>query len=130
MIENFGDVTALSILVGLMVWYFKHQTRRQAEREDKQDAARVKKEEKHDKEQKEERNYYRNVISGELNKNVDLNVKGLALQKEMINDLNKHDDHSEKFSEKVVETLGLICDKMNGGSKRMTKAKKKLSEKT
>ena len=68
MIENYGDVTALSILIGLMVWYFKHTTKRQAKREDKQDLARVKKEEKHDKDQKEERDYYRKVIDGGMQK--------------------------------------------------------------
>jgi len=123
------EIGALSILVGLFVWYLKHQTKRQATREDSQDKERIEREENRDKEQKEERDYYRNIISGELRKNVDLNVKGIALQKEMIKDFKDHNGHSEKFSKKVVETLGLICDKMNGKSKRMAKAKKKLSEK-
>ena len=128
MIENYGDVTALSILVGLLVWYFKHQTKRQATREDKQDIERNKREEKRDKEQKEERDYYRNVISGDLRKNADLNAKGIVLQKRMMTDFKKHNGHSERFSSKVVETLNLMCDKMNGGSKSMVKAKKKLTE--
>ncbi|GAH35516.1 unnamed protein product, partial [marine sediment metagenome] len=34
LVGNYGDVTALSILVGLMVWYLKYQTKRQAKRED------------------------------------------------------------------------------------------------
>ena len=128
MIENYGDVTALSILVGLLVWYFKHQTKRQATREDKQDTERYKREEKRDKDQKEERDYYRNVISGDLRKNADLNAKGIVLQKRMMTDFKKHNGHSERFSSKVVETLNLMCDKMNGGSKSMVKAKKKLTE--
>lgn len=129
MIDTYGDITALSILIGLMVWYFKHTTKRQATREDKQDEERIERQDERDKEQKEERDYYRNIISGELQKNVDLNVKGIALQKEMMKNFNDHDGHSVKYSKKVVETLGLICDKMNGKSKRMVRAKKKLSEK-
>lgn len=127
MIETYGDVTALSILVGVLVWYFKQQTKRQATREDKQDTERFKREERRDKEQKEERDYYRNVISGDLQKNANLNTKGIALQKKMMSDFKKHNGHSEKFSNKVIETLNLMCDKMNGKSKRMVKAKETLA---
>ena len=135
MIENYGDVTALSILVGLMVWFFKHTTKRQAKREDKQDLERVEKEEKHDKDQKEERDYYRNVIDGSLQKNAVLNAKSLSLQKQMRKDHKEHNGHSEKFSEKVIETLSLqtdaitlVCNKLNGGSPDMVAAKKNLNK--
>ena len=128
MIENFGDATAVSILVGLLVWYFKQQTKRQAIREDKADKERNEREEKRDTEQKEERNYYRHLISGDLKKNAALNTKGVTLQKKMMSDFEKHNGHSEKFSNKVIETLNLMCDKMNGGSKKIIKAKKTLSE--
>ena len=128
MIENYGDVTALSILVGLMVWYFKHTTKRQAEREDKQDIIKAKKELKHDEEQKEERNYYRKVIDGSLQKNAVLNAKSLSLQKKMMKDFKDHNGHSEKFSEKVIETLSLMCGKLNGKSPDMVLAKKRLND--
>lgn len=114
----------LILVVGL-VWYL---IRQQTKRETKQDIERTGREEKRDTEQKEERNYYRDLISGDLKKNADLNAKGVVLQKKMITDFKKHDGHSEKFSKKVVETLGLMCDKMNGGSKKIIKAKKTLSE--
>jgi len=128
MIESYGDVTALSILVGVLVWYFKNQTKRQATREDNQDKAKAEREEKHDNIQKGERDYYRNLVSGDLQKNAVLNAKSLSLLKSMRKDAKAHNGHSEKFSKKVVESLGLICDKMNGGSKTMVKAKKKLTD--
>ena len=128
MIENYGDVTALSILVGLMVWYFKHTTRRQAIREDKQDLERATKEEKHDKDQKEERDYYRDVIDGSLQKNAVLNAKSLSLQKKMMKDFKDHNGHSENFSVKVIETLSLMCSKLNGNSPDMVAAKKNLNK--
>lgn len=129
LIGNYGDVGALAILVGLMVWYLKHQTKRQAEREDGQDKERIKRQEERDKEQKEERNYYRGLIKDDIRKNVDLNVKGITLQKEIMKDFKDHNSHAEKFSEKVVESLGLICDKLNSGSTTMKIAKKKLNRK-
>lgn len=126
MIENYGDVAGLSIFIGLMVWYFKHTTRRQAEREDKQDTERATIQEKHDKDQKEERDYYRKVIDGGMHKNAILNAKGITLTKEMMKDFKNHNGHSEKFSEKVIETLSLMCGKLNGKSPEMMAAKKKL----
>lgn len=128
MIENYGDVTALSILVGLMVWYFKHTTKRQSVREDKQDEERAKREGKRDEDQKEERDYYRKVIDGGMRKNAILNAKGITLTKEMIKDLKSHTGHTEIFSEKVIETLSLICGKLNGDSPNMVAAKTKLNK--
>ena len=135
MIENYGDVTTLSILVGMMVWYFKHQTKQNTKREEKSDEERLKREEKHDNDQKEERDYYRDLIKNDLQKNAILNTKGLKLQRGMMKDLKDHNGHSEKFSEKVIETLSLqtdaitlVCDKLNGGSHTMVEAKKKLNK--
>ena len=114
MIENYGDVTALSILVGLMVWYFKHTTKRQAEREDKHDVERAIREENRDKEQADERNYYRNLIDGGMRKNVALNIKGITLTKEMIKDFKSHNGHAKEFSEKMIKTLNEICNRAFG----------------
>jgi hypothetical protein len=135
MIENYGDVGALSIFVGVMVWYLKYTTRQQAEREKKSDEERLKREEKRDVEQKEERNYYRKVIDGGMQKNAILNTKSLTLQKGMMKDLKDHNGHTEKFSEKVVKTLSLqtdaitlVCNRLNGGSSSMVEAKRKLNK--
>ena len=128
MIENYGDVGALSIFVGLMVWYLKYQTKAQSKREEKSDEERAKREEIHGKDQREERDYYRNVIDGSLQKNAVLNAKSLSLQKKMMKDFKDHNGHSEKFSEKVIETLTLMCGKLNGGSPDMVAAKKNLNK--
>lgn len=99
---------AMTALIGVMVWYLKYQTRRQAKREDKHDAI-----------QREERLFYRGLVTNDLKglhqdslKNTELNVQGITLQKEMIKDFKDHNGHAERFSEKVIETLNHICDKM------------------
>ena len=96
LVGNYGDITALSILVGLMVWYLKYQTKRQAKREDKQDEERAKREEKRDKDQKEERDYYRNLITNDMEelhkndtKNTNLNTQSIALLKDIGDSQNK-----------------------------------------
>jgi len=114
LIENYKELTAAGVVVIMMAWYLWHQTKRQAKREDDQDRERTKREEKRDEEQKEERGFYRGLVKDDLRKNIDLNVQGITLQKEMINDFKNHDGHAEKFSEKVIETLGAICNKLNG----------------
>jgi len=89
-ISNYGDVSALAILVGLMVWYLKFQTKHQAERENKQDEERIKREDKRDEERKEEMLFYRNALTNDMKelhkdnaKNVDLNNKSIVLLKDI-----------------------------------------------
>ena len=122
------EIGALGILVTTMVWYFKNQTKRQAKREDMFDKERTKRQDKIDKDQKEERNYYRGIVNKELKKNAVLNYKGIALQKEQIKESKAHTRQSEKFSEKIVESLGVVCDRLNGGNK-IKKVKDRLKEK-
>jgi len=112
-------ITAIMlILVVALVWYL---IKRQTKREDKQDIERIKKQEKYDEEQKEDRLYHRNLITNHLEhindvslKNTELNVQGIALQKEIMKDFKDHNGHAEKFSEKVIESLDAICNKLNG----------------
>ena len=120
----------LILVVGL-VWYL---IKRQTKREDKQNVERIKRQEKYDEEQKEDRIYHRNLITNHLEhiadislKNAELNSQGIALQKEMIKDLEKHNEHSDEVSGKMVESLGLICDRLNDGNATMKIAKKKLN---
>ena len=107
----------LILVVGL-VWYL---IKRQAKREEKFDTERAQREERHDKQQDEDRKFNRDIMTNELKslhkdniKNAELNVKGITLQKEMMKDFKKHNGHSEKFSEKVIESFGILCDKLNG----------------
>ncbi len=85
LVNNYGDVGALTVLVGLMVWYLKYQTKRQAKREDK-----------HDKIQEEERLFYRTLVTNDIKelhkdnvKNADLNNKGIVLIKDVGVNQNK-----------------------------------------
>lgn len=101
MIENYGDVGALSILVGLMVWYLKHTTRQQSEREKKNDEI-----------QQEDRKFSRGLITNTLKdihntglKNAELNRKSISMQK--------------NFQKESVGTLKTICDRLNGGTEGM-----------
>ena len=89
-----GAVTAL---IGVMVWYLKYQTRRQAKREDKHDAI-----------QREERLFYRDLVTNDLKelhqdnrKNTELNKKSITLQK--------------SIADKTITALNIIAEKLNGG---------------
>ena len=122
------QITALTTLVGLFVWYLKTQTKQQAEREKDAYIERTGRQDKRDKEQKEEREYYRGIIKTELQTNEALNTQGLLLQKEMMKDFKDHNGHSEEFSKKVLGAFDIICDRMNGGSPESVALKKKLKE--
>jgi len=95
----------LILVVGLVWYLIKRQTKR---------------EDKHDVIQKEERIFYRNLVTNDMKelhqdslKNAELNVQGITLQKEMIKDFKEHNGHSKEFSKKMVETLDLICNKID-----------------
>jgi len=68
-------------------------------------------------------------VKDELKKNVVLNYKGIALQKEIMKDSKAHTRQSEEFSGKVVESLCVICDRLNGGNNKIAKTKKSLKGK-
>ena len=97
----------LILVVGL-IWYL---IKRQSKREDK-----------HDDIQKEERLFYRNLVTNDMKeihkdntKNAELNTQTIILQKDMAKQLEKHNGNSKKAWEKTIESLGVICDKLNGG---------------
>lgn len=91
LINNYGDVGALAILVGAMAWYLKYQTKRQAVREDKHDEERIEKEKKRDEERKEEILFIRKLVTNDVKelhqdslKNAELNKQSLVLQKDIL----------------------------------------------
>jgi len=47
-------------------------------------------------------------------KNTELNIQGIALQKEMIKDLQGHNSYCVDASKKIIESFSAICDKLNG----------------
>jgi len=127
LIENYETLTVVGVFAIAMVWYLWYQTRAQTKRETKHDEERLKKEEKRDKDQKEERDYYRNLITNDQKKNVDLNVQGIALQKEMMKEIKSHDNNSRKAWNNLNGSLNAICDRLNGNNPK--KKVKKIDEK-
>ena len=92
------EIGALSILVGLFVWYLKYTTKQNIIRESKHDAI-----------QAEDRKFSRELITGTLKeihatgiKNSELNRKCISVQKQ--------------FATETVGTLRTISDRMNGGT--------------
>ena len=126
-------ITAIMlILVVGLVWYL---IKRQTTREDKHDAERTKMQEKYDERQEEDRLYHRNLITNHLEhinetslKNAELNIQGIALQKEIMKDSKERNDLDKVFRAKSIESLGLICNRLNGGNTVMRIAKEKLKE--
>lgn len=125
-IDNYGisAITAVMlILVVSLVWYL---IKRQTKREDKHDEERAKLQEKYDKDQKEERDYYRNLLTNDQKKNVDLNIQGIVMQKEMLKDMKDHDNHSREAWKNLNGSLTAVCARLNGNN---FKKKVKINEK-
>ena len=126
-IADYGTpiITAVMlILVVGLVWYL---IKRQTKREDKHDEERTKIQEKHDKDQKEERDYYRGLITNDQKKNVDLNVQGIVLQKEMMKEMKSHDNYSREAWKNLNGSLAAVCDRLNGNN--FKKKVRKIDEK-
>ena len=122
LIENYETLTVVGVFAIMMAWYLWHQTRAQSKRETKHDAI-----------QEEERLFHRNLITNDLKglhdnstKNTELNSQSVILQKDMIREFKEHNGHNKVFQEKAIESLGLICDRLNGGNSGMKIAKKNL----
>ncbi|MBA7548001.1 hypothetical protein ES705_40442 [subsurface metagenome] len=100
------------------MWYL---IKRQTKRETKHDEQQLNREEKHDKQQDEDRKFHRDIITNHLKglnemslKNTELNVQGIALQKEMIKDLREHNGYCKEASKKIIESFSAVIDKING----------------
>ena len=108
----------LILVVGLVWYLIKRQTKR---------------EDKHDVIQKEERLFYRTLVTNDMKelhqdsvKNAELNVQGLALQKDIIKDFREHNGHTKEFSEKIIKSIDSVCEKISivGGRRIKNKAVK------
>ena len=118
------EITALTTLVGLFVWYLKYTTKQNSTREGKHDAI-----------QREERLFYRSLVTNDMKeihqdnlKNAELNKQSLGMIKDMNKNLEDHNGHSQKAWEKTVDILTLMCNKLNGGDPDMVEAKKRLNK--
>lgn len=104
------EIGALTILVSSMVWFLKYTTKRQARREDTQDAERIKRETKRDEERKEEMLFIRKLVTNDIKelhqdnvKNAELNKQSLVLQKDMM-----------KTHTRLVKLIESVDRKING----------------
>ena len=132
-IAEYGTPIITAVMLILVVGLVWHLIKRQTKREDKHDIERIEKQKKYDEEQKEDRLYHRNLITNHLEhiadaslKNTELNVQGIALQKEMMMEFKEHNGHNKVFQEKSIQSLGLICDRLDGGNSEMKLAKKSI----
>lgn len=114
-IDNYGIAMVTAIILTLVVWLVRYFV----------------------KQSNEDRLYYRGVITTDLvklhksdEKNANLNNQTIILQKDMAKELEEHNGHSKKAWEKTIESLGVICDRLNGGSPAMVDMKKKLAKYT
>jgi len=123
---------AMAALVSAVIWYLKHQTKSQTERDKKRDAQQVKreekhdeqqakKEEKHDKQQDEDRKFHKDIIMNHLKdihdistKNSKLNSQSVVLQENMIKHMEEHNNYCVETSKKIIESFDAVCDKING----------------
>jgi len=133
LIENYKELTIVGVFAILMSWYLWHQTKQQAKREDKRDEQQAKREAKINEQQDEDRLFHRNLITNDLKslhedgiKNTELNAQSIVLQKDMIQEFKEHNGHNKVFQEKAIESLGLICNRLNGENSKMKTAKKNL----
>jgi len=124
LIENYKELTIVGVFAILMSWYLWIQTKQQVKREDKRD-----------EQQDEDRLFHRNLITNDLKhlhengiKNTELNAQSVVLQKDMIREFKEHNGHNKVFQERAIESLGLICDRLNGGNSKMKTVKKKLNK--
>lgn len=113
LISNYGEIGFAGIIIILMVWLVRYLV----------------------KQSTDDKLYYRKLISNDMKglhsdsvKNAELNSQSLILQKDMAKQLEKHNGHSKKAWDKTIDSLTIICDKLNGENSAMIKVKKELGK--
>ena len=114
--KGYAEIGWAGLVMVAMIWYFYYQTKCQAKRD-----------EKHDLIQKEERDFSRGIVTHELKDLANASLKNAELQNRSFTILKDHNQYTETFSVKVVESLAIIADRLNGGTAG-TKAIAKLKE--
>ena len=107
--KGYAEIGWAGLVMVAMIWYFYYQTKCQSKRD-----------EKHDLIQKEEREFSRGIVKDELKDLADLNNKSITILKD-------HSKFAETFSVKVIESLAIVAERLNGGTEG-TKAIAKLKE--
>jgi len=114
--ENYSEVGWAGIVMIAMVWYFYYQTKCQTKRDEKHDAI-----------QKEEREFSRGIVKDELKDLANASLKNAELNNQSISMLKDHSKFAETFSVKVIESLAIVAERLNGGTAG-TKAIARLKE--
>lgn len=99
----------LILVVGL-VWYF---VKRQTKREDKRD-----------KQQEQDRKFHKDLITNHLTGLQETGEKNTALQENLIKHMEEHDNYCQEASKKIIESFSAICDKLNGKNFKKKEEKK------
>ena len=103
--ENYSEVGWAGIVMIAMVWYFYYQTKCQSKRDEKHDAI-----------QKEEREFSRGIVKDELKDLANASLKNAELNNQSISMLKDHSKFTETFSVKVIESLAIVAERLNGGT--------------
>ena len=104
-IAEYGTPIITAMVMILVCWLVKHMV----------------------KEQTEDREYYRGIVTNELKGLANASIKNAELNNIGNQLLKDHSKYTETFSVKVVESLAIIADRLNGGTAG-TKAIAKLKE--
>jgi len=114
--ENYSEVGWAGIVMIAMVWYFYYQTKCQTKRDEKHDAI-----------QKEEREFSRGIVKDELKDLANASLKNAELNNIGNEILKNHSKLTETFSVKMIESLAIVAERLNGGTAG-TKAIARLKE--
>ena len=111
LIENYSEIGYAGIVIITMIWLVRYLV----------------------KQTTDDKIYYRKLITNDMKdlhedslKNANLNNQSIILIKDMNKNLEKHNDNSKKAWDKSIDALGIICDRLNGGTPAMAKMKKEL----
>jgi len=114
--KGYAEIGWAGLVMVAMIWYFYYQTKCQSKRD-----------EKHDKMQKEERDFSRGIVTHELKDLANASLKNAELNNIGNEILKNHSKLTETFSVKMIESLAIVAERLNGGTEG-TKAIAKLKE--
>jgi hypothetical protein len=105
-IKNYAEIGYAGIVIITMIWLVRYLV----------------------KQTTEDKIYYRELITNDMKdlhndslKNAELNKQTIVLQNGLAKDLREHNGHSKKAWDKAISSLGIICERLNGGDPKMKK---------
>ena len=103
--KGYAEIGWAGLVMVAMIWYFYYQTKCQAKRD-----------EKHDLIQKEERDFSRGIVKDELKDLANASLKNAELNNIGNEILKNHSKLTETFSVKMIESLAIVAERLNGGT--------------